>query len=146
MEDHIKRLHEGISNVMMVGDRQKFNVALVTLKAVGATGVTPGGDELDGGALSISQGVTTISGACQDAQWIKSITAAIVATNTNGAVCASNAAKIQKFTILPHDFSVDTEEFTPTYKLKRSVVADKYANAIIAIYANDEDVYVPFQL
>jgi long-chain-fatty-acid--CoA ligase ACSBG len=145
MEEHIKRLHQGISNVMMVGDSQKFNVCLITLKAKGATGVEPGGDELDGHAKLVSPGIITISGSCQDAQWIKSITDAIVKTNKDGNVCISNAAKIQKFTILPHDFSSDTDEFTPTYKLKRSVVAKKYANAIAAIYASSEPAYVPFK-
>ena len=142
MEDNIKKLHEGISNVMMFGDNQKFNVCLVTLRAKGATGVTPGGDDLDGAALSVNPAVTTISGAGRDDAWIKSITDAIKATNADGSVCPSNAAKIQKFTILPHDFSSDTDEFTPTYKLKRSVVAQKYANAIKAMYAS-KDVYVP---
>ena len=32
MEDNIKKLHQGISNIMMVGDKRKYNVALVTLK------------------------------------------------------------------------------------------------------------------
>jgi hypothetical protein len=30
------------SNCVMVGDKRKFNVVLVTLKAVGATGERPG--------------------------------------------------------------------------------------------------------
>ena len=32
VEDSIKRLCPGISNAMMVGDKRKFNVCLVTLK------------------------------------------------------------------------------------------------------------------
>jgi len=145
IEDNIKKLHAGISNVMMVGDKRKFNVALVTLKAKGATGVSPGGNELDGDALTIKPGVTTISGACQDQDWTDSIKQAIIDTNNDGNVCPSNASKIQKFTILPLDFSCETEEFTPTYKLKRSFVDKKYINAIEAIYAPGKDLYVPFK-
>lgn len=39
LEDNIKRLHPGISNVLMVGDKRKFNVALITLKAEGTAGL-----------------------------------------------------------------------------------------------------------
>ena len=38
---------------MMVGDKQKYNVMLVTLKCKGATGEAPGTDQLDGPALKI---------------------------------------------------------------------------------------------
>ena len=41
---------------MMVGDKRKYNVCLITLKAKGATGELPGGDELDGDALTIYEG------------------------------------------------------------------------------------------
>merc|ERR1719409_1491075 len=41
IEDDVKALHDGIANIMMVGDKRKFNVALVTLKAEGATGEFP---------------------------------------------------------------------------------------------------------
>ena len=39
------------SEVMMVGDNRKYNVALVTLTAEGATGELPGTDKLAGVAL-----------------------------------------------------------------------------------------------
>jgi len=53
IEDNIKALCPAISNVMMVGDKRKYNTCLVTLKAVGATGEQAGTDQLDGPALEI---------------------------------------------------------------------------------------------
>lgn len=144
IEDEIKRLVPAISNIMMVGDKRKFNVALVTLKAVGATGEFPGGDQLDGHAATVKSGVTTISAAAKDEDFIKMITDAITKTNSNGDVVPSNAARIQKFTILPRDFSVETEELTPTLKTKRAVVEQKYIATIDAMYSSKDD-YVPYQ-
>merc|ERR1711896_93177 len=63
IEDHVKKCCDGIQEIMMVGDKRKYNVALVTLKAVGANGEVPGTDELDVGARRINPDVTTISAA-----------------------------------------------------------------------------------
>merc|ERR550514_1413453 len=38
IEDCIKKACDGVCEVIMVGDKRKYNVALVTLKAVGANG------------------------------------------------------------------------------------------------------------
>eukprot|EP00941_MAST-03F_sp_MAST-3F-sp1_P005416 g5416.t1 len=133
IEDNIKALHPGISNVMMVGDKRKFNIALLTLKAKGATGEFPGSDELDGPALDIVKGVNTISSAISEPKWIKTIQDAIEKTN-NSKACPSNASKIRKFGILPTDFSVTTNELGPTLKLKRSVACKKYKEYIDEFY------------
>jgi long-chain acyl-CoA synthetase len=42
--------------------------------------------------------------------------------------------QVKKFHILPHDFAQETGELTPTMKVKRAVVADKYANEIDDLY------------
>jgi long-chain acyl-CoA synthetase len=47
----------------------------------------------------------------------------------------SNAVAIKRFTILPTEWTVDSEELTPTLKLKRRVVNEKYAAEIEALYA-----------
>merc|ERR1711920_1078972 len=96
IEDNVKSLCPGISNFIMIGNQRKYNVALVTLKAKGATGEQPGTDELDGAALSVSPGITTISGASKDETWIATIKQAINDTNKNGSCCPSNAARVQK--------------------------------------------------
>merc|ERR1712174_194113 len=77
IEDHVKKTCDGIAEVMMIGDKRKYNVALVTLKAVGANGEVPGTDELDAGAARLNPEVKTISEAIKDKSWIDAITAAI---------------------------------------------------------------------
>merc|ERR1719456_1318107 len=77
IEDSVKKLCDGICEVMMVGDKRKYNVALITLKAVGANGESPGTDELDAGAKRVNPKVQTISGAIKDKVWIDAVTAAI---------------------------------------------------------------------
>ena len=43
--------------------------------------------------------------------------------------------QVKKFEILPHDLSQEGGELTPTLKVKRNVVADKYEPEIEALYA-----------
>merc|ERR1712176_550350 len=143
IEDHVKKMCDGIAEIMMVGDKQKYNVALVTLKAVGANGEVPGTDQLDAGAARLNPAVKTITAAMKDPAWIEAVTNAIQSANANGKVCANNAAKIQKFTILPTNFSEHGGELTPTKKLKRAVVQKLYHNAIEKMYES-EGLYIEF--
>merc|ERR1711964_881552 len=125
-----KKLCDGINEIIMVGDKRKYNVALITLKAVGANGETPGTDVLDVGAKRLNPAVTTISGAMDDKVWIDALTEAINSANDNAKVCLNPTFKIQKFSILPTNFSEEQSELTPTKKMKRKVVEDHYANII----------------
>jgi long-chain acyl-CoA synthetase len=43
-------------------------------------------------------------------------------------------AKIKKFSILPVDFSLEGGELTPTLKVKRKVVTEKYKKDLEALY------------
>lgn len=144
IEDAVKCKCDGIAEVMMVGDMKKYNVALVTLKAVGANGENPGTDVLDGLAKNVNPGITTISAAMDDEVWIDSIRSAINAANSNGKCCPNNAFKIQKFMILPTNFSEETGELTPTKKLKRKVVEQKYETSIAAMYSSTDSGYIRY--
>jgi len=142
IEDNIKRLAVEVSNIMMVGDKRKFNIALITLKCNGATGEVPGTTKL---MKPYDKWGATIKDACENKDFIKYLTKAIEDTNKNGDCVPSNAAKIQKFTILPIDFSVVTDDLTATLKLKRSVVNDKYIDLIDAVYESKE-TFVPYSV
>jgi len=43
--------------------------------------------------------------------------------------------QVKKFEILPHDLSQETGELTPTMKVKRNVVAEKFEKDVDALYA-----------
>ena len=47
--------------------------------------------------------------------------------------------QIKRYEILPKDFSQPTGELTPTLKIKRSFVQQKYAETIDAIYRSPND-------
>ena len=51
----------------------------------------------------------------------------------NNAVLASFET-IKYFRILPNDFAVDTGELTPTLKVKRRVINEKYKDIIDSMY------------
>lgn len=139
IEANVKRLCEAVSNFTMIGDKRPYNVALVTLKCEGATGYEAGTTTLTGAAAGVVPGITTVAQAAREEKYWSVIKDAIIATNNDPSVCPKNAAKVQKFAILPQDFSVATGELTATLKLKRSVVAKKYANVIDAIYKLPRD-------
>jgi long-chain acyl-CoA synthetase len=44
--------------------------------------------------------------------------------------------QIKKFELLPREWSVEGGELTPTLKLKRKVILEKYKDAVDRIYAN----------
>jgi long-subunit acyl-CoA synthetase (AMP-forming) len=76
LEDKVKQLCPAVSNIMMVGDKRKFNTALVTLHA-GGTGEDAGGSVLTGGAAGFVEGVTTVEAACASKEFTDEVAAAI---------------------------------------------------------------------
>jgi long-subunit acyl-CoA synthetase (AMP-forming) len=69
-----------------------------------------------------------------DPVWQEHLTAAVTAVNSDPEACPSNASKIQKFAILPRNFSVQSGELTPTFKLKRQFVEEQYASVVAGLY------------
>ncbi|MBZ4507201.1 AMP-dependent synthetase/ligase [Mycobacterium avium] len=123
LEDRL-RAHPLISQAMVVGDNKPFIGALITIDPEAFGGWKQRNHK--GAGASVAD-LTT------DPDLVAEVDAAI--KDANQAV--SHAESIRKFRILPVDFTEDTGELTPTMKVKRNVVAEKFASDIEAIYAKD---------
>ena len=119
LEDRIKR-HPLVSQAMVVGDNRKFIGALVTI------------DEETFPAWAEKHGKTgkSVADLTQDEELRAEVQQAV--DDANKAV--SRAESVREFRILPQDFTVEGGELTPTLKVKRRVVADRYAEHIEDIY------------
>jgi long-chain acyl-CoA synthetase len=109
-----------ISQVMVHGDRRPYPVALITLNP----------DEL--GKFAREQGVLTTDPASlvRHPKIVERVTRTVEEKNSN----LQSYAKIKKFSILPADFTLEGGELTPTLKIKRKVVAEKYRKELEALY------------
>jgi long-chain acyl-CoA synthetase len=106
-----------VGEAVVIGDRRKFLSLLVTLDEAAARKLEPSGD-------------LTKSPAIRSA-----IQAKIDEVNQTLA----RVEQVKKFSILPLPFGIDTGELTPTLKIKRKVVAQKYAREIEAMYVEDSN-------
>ena len=50
----------------------------------------------------------------------------------------ANFERIKKFVILTHDFTVENDELTPTFKVKRKVITEKYKDLLDSCYESDD--------
>jgi long-chain-fatty-acid--CoA ligase ACSBG len=133
IEEGIKAELPGISNIMMVGDKRKYNVCLITLFSEMDPDTGRFTNKLSGASLGVNgSDAKTTQEARECPKWKEYLTAGI--TTCNGRA-VSNAQKIQKFFILDEDFSDPSGDLTPTLKLKRSKVAEKYNAEIETLYA-----------
>jgi len=136
IEDKLKALLPAVSNAMMVGDKRKYNVVLLTLKTQLDPETATSTGKLIGDASRVSSATTDAAAIAESknkgSAWQAYLQGGLDILNKQHAV--SNAQKIQKFEVVPGDFSEKGGELTATLKLKRSVAAEKYAAVIEALY------------
>ncbi len=118
LEDRM-RAHALISQCMVVGDGQPFISVLVTIDPE----TYPDWARMNDKSLDVSE-------VLDDEDLRAEIQKAIDDANK----VVSKAESIRNFRILPDDFTIEGGELTPTLKVKRGVVSDKYADVIESIY------------
>jgi long-chain acyl-CoA synthetase len=113
--------HPLIGQACVVGDRKPFISALIVLDPE----VAPGWAAKNGIEFS---GIDDLAG---DGRVTTEIQNAVDSANQH----VSQAESIKKFVILPTEWTPDSEELTPTLKLKRRVIHKKYEQEIESLYA-----------
>jgi long-chain acyl-CoA synthetase len=109
-----------VSQVMVYGDRRPYPVALIT--------VNP--DEL--AKFAREQGILTSDPhvVTKHPKVVERVARIVEEKNSQ----LQSYAKIKKFAVLPIDFTQEGGELTPTLKVKRKVVSEKYRQAIEELY------------
>jgi long-chain acyl-CoA synthetase len=117
LENGLKQ-NRWISQAVVVGDRRPYLVALITL------------DPEEAPAFAEQHGLEV-----DDLPESEEMRAEVqrVVDEVNSTV--GRVEQIKKFKILPHDLSQQTGELTPTLKVKRNVVNEKFAGEVDALYA-----------
>lgn len=109
-----------IDNVVVVGDKRKFISALVV----------PNFEKLEAYARSNNIPFETISELVKDERIQSFMEAEVDRATPNLA----SYEKIKKISLMDKDFDQEKGEITPTLKVKRNIIEDKYKNVIDALY------------
>jgi long-chain acyl-CoA synthetase len=118
LEDRM-RAHALVSQAMVIGDGQPFIAALVTLDAEALPAWAEANDKP--------------SGKVEDLIDDEDVRAEVQAAIDDANKAVSKAESIREYRILPEDFEIG-EELTPTLKVKRNVVSERYQDVIDEIY------------
>ncbi len=114
-----------IAQAVVVGDRRKYLGALVTLDP----------ERVQAEAAAAGSPAKTVAEAAQCPVFKRHLQKQIDEVNSRLA----RVQTIKKFVIVPHEFSIDGGELTPTMKVKRKVVNEKYRAEIESMYAEQAE-------
>lgn len=124
VESTLRTAMSAISRAVAIGDKRKFVSALL-IPCVDDDG------KLIGDAAKVNPEITTAEEAIKDATWKKYLEDGVAQANEDAI---SNAARVKSYRLLTRDFSVEGGELTPTMKVKRKIVLDKFADLIEDMY------------
>jgi long-subunit acyl-CoA synthetase (AMP-forming) len=109
IEAKVKAASPLIAQVVAIGDRRPYNVALVTLD---------------------QETLASRGASAEDEAIVEEIAAAVAAGNER----LSRVEQIKRYTVIPGEWAPGGEELTPTLKLKRRPIERKYETEIDALY------------
>jgi long-chain acyl-CoA synthetase len=120
MVENLLVAHALVGQALVYGDRRPYLVALLTL------------DPEMAAAWATGRGLTagSLTELTEHPDVLAEIAAAVTAANQRLA----RVQQVKAWRLLPTEWTADSEELTPTLKLKRRVIHAKYADAIDSLY------------
>ncbi len=112
--------HPLIGQALAYGDQRKYVVALLTLD----------GEVAPAWAKARGIGAGSLAELAADPVVLAEVGAAVAATNERLA----RVQQVKQWRLLPVEWTAETEELTPTMKLRRRIVHAKYADVLDALY------------
>jgi long-chain acyl-CoA synthetase len=121
IEQQLKQGSPLVGQAVAIGDGRPYNVALIVL------------DPDASAAFAQRQNLPDASpeALAGEPDVLEEVSAAVARANSH----LSRVEQIKRFTVLPSDWPPAGDELTPTMKLKRKPIAEKYAAEIDALYA-----------
>jgi len=113
--------HPLIGQALAFGDRRPYVVALLTLD----------GDVAPAWAMARGIEAGSLAALTDDPAVLAAVGEAVAAANARLA----RVQQVKTWRLLPVEWTAESEELTPTLKLKRRIVHAKYADVIDALYA-----------
>lgn len=117
--ENLLRAHPLIAQAVAIGDRRPYVTALIVL------------DEEMARAIGFS--FTSVSSLASDPAVLATVGEAVAAANEKLA----RPEQVKSFRVLPSTWSPESGELTPTLKLRRRVVQERYADVIGDLYAEN---------
>jgi len=108
-----------IEHAVVIGEQQRYLVTLLTL-------------EPEASARFAEEHGIDVAGM-HDSPIVREHLDKAISADVNSQL--ARVEHVRNYTVLPHQFSVDTGELTPTLKVKRAPVSEIYAEQIDAVYA-----------
>jgi long-chain acyl-CoA synthetase len=120
IEAHVKSASPLIGQCVAIGDERPYNVALITLDPEFAP------------AWAAKNGIedSSLPALAEHDRVLAAVQEGIDSANER----MSRVEQIKKFKLLPNDWEPGGEELTPTMKLKRKPISEKYGAEIAALY------------
>ncbi|MEV8638376.1 AMP-binding protein [Streptosporangium sp. NPDC051023] len=119
IESHLKE-HPLIGQALAYGDGRPYPVAILTLD----------GEVAPGWARGRGIEFTTLAGLAEHPEVLKEVEGAVAAANERLA----RVQQVKRWRLLPVEWTPETQELTPSLKLKRRVIHTRYAEVIDGMY------------
>ena len=121
--ENLLKTNPYIENVLAIGDRRKFVSALVV----------PNFEKLEEYAKFNNITYETLGDLIKNDKVLNFLEGEV----DRATPSLASYEKIKKISLLDRDFEIDKGEMTPTYKIKRNIVEEKYRGVIDAMYRED---------